>query len=293
MFRAALMGAIRSFFSGRGYLEVDTPHLLPTLAPEIHIRSIAAEGGFLQTSPELCMKRLLAADYGNIFQICHAFRKNERGDLHLPEFSLLEWYHTHADYTHLMTECEDLLRYLSHRLNRGDTIRYQGRDIALQGPWERLSVETAFHRYAPVSVQKALEADCFDEMLVRHIEPHLGVRRPTILYDYPAPLAALARLKPDNPALAERFELYVAGIELANGFSELIDPVEQRQRFERESAKMCDAGMTPYPMPEEFLSVLGHMPETAGIALGVDRLAMVLWGTDRIDDVAAFTPEAL
>ncbi|MFO7984564.1 MAG: EF-P lysine aminoacylase EpmA [Desulfatiglandaceae bacterium] len=293
VFRAEMIRAIRAFFLDRGYLEVDTPHLLPTLAPEVHIQAIVADGGFLQTSPEVCMKRLLAADYGKIFQICRAFRKDERGDLHLPEFSLLEWYHTHADYTGLMSDCEALLLHLAHGLNLGDTLCYRGRDIALKGPWERLSVEAAFHRYAPMSAKTALEANCFDEVLVRDIEPRLGVKTPTILYDYPAPLAALARLKPENQDLAERFELYVGGVELANGFSELIDPAEQRHRFQRELEKMRKSGMKPYPMPEKFLSVLAHMPETAGIALGVDRLAMVLFGADKIDDVVAFTPQEL
>lgn len=293
VFRAAMIRAIRDFFTDRGYLEIETPILLPTPAPEAHIRAITADGGFLQTSPELCMKRLLAADYGNIFQICRAFRKGERGDSHLPEFTLLEWYHTRADYTALMADCTALIQHIARCVNVGDTICYRGRDIEITAPWERISVEDAFHRYAPMSAQAALKADCFDDILVQHIEPHLGVTRPTILYDYPAALAALARLKPGNNDLAERFELYVGGIELANGFSELIDSAVQRDRFEREANRMRTVGIEPYPMPERFLKALTQVPETAGIALGVDRLTMVLWGADRIDEVVAFPPEAI
>ncbi|MEJ2589595.1 MAG: EF-P lysine aminoacylase EpmA [Deltaproteobacteria bacterium] len=291
VFRARMIQAIRTFFIERDFLEVETPHLLPALAPEFHIRPVRAENAFLQTSPELCMKRLLSAGYGNIFQMTRAFRKGERGKYHLPEFSLLEWYRIHVDYRALMTDCEDLLRHLARCLELGDAVHYLDRAIDVSAPFDRLSVEAAFHRYSPVSLKKAMASGRFDDLLAQYVEPNLGRIRPTVLYDYPAPLAALARLKAEDRDVAERFELYMGGIELANGFSELNDPVEQQARFQEEREKITATGKTPTPMPDKFLSALAHMPQAAGIALGLDRLAMVLSGADKIDEVVAFTPE--
>ncbi|MEJ2068432.1 MAG: EF-P lysine aminoacylase GenX, partial [Deltaproteobacteria bacterium] len=232
--RARMIQSIRAFFIDREYLEVETPQLIPAPAPEMHIEAIGADDRYLHPSPELCMKRLLAAGYTKIFQISRCFRKRERGDRHLPEFTLLEWYHTGIDYKALMDECEALIRFVSRRLGREETIQYQGRHIDLRRPWERLSVRAAFDRYAPMSMARALEEDCFDQTMVEAIEPKLGMTRPTFLYDYPASLAALARLKSGNRSIAERFEIYLVGVELANGFSELNDPLEQRARFEME-----------------------------------------------------------
>jgi lysyl-tRNA synthetase class 2 len=260
----------------------------------MHIEVMSADGRYLHPSPELCMKRLLAAGLPRIFQISKCFRKGERGDLHLPEFTLLEWYRTGIDYQALMEECEALISFLAERLGRGETILYRGRDIDLRPPWERLSVSAAFDRYASLTLGQALSKGCFDQVLVEEIEPHLGMTRPTFLYDYPAPLAALARLKPGNKALAERFEIYLAGLELANGFSELNDPREQRARFEAVRQSRLLGGTAEkevYPLPERFLQSLEDMPEAAGIALGVDRLAMVFCGASRIDQVVSFTPE--
>ncbi|MBW1780802.1 MAG: EF-P lysine aminoacylase GenX [Deltaproteobacteria bacterium] len=291
--RARMVQSIRAFFVDREYLEVETPQLISAPAPEAHIETIGAAGRYLQPSPELCMKRLLASGYPRIFQISKCFRKGERGVRHLPEFSLLEWYRTGIDYGELMEECEMLIPFVSQRLNRGETITYQGREIDLKRPWERLSVTAAFDRYARVSLQRALEEGRFDQVMVEEIEPHLGMTRPTFLYDYPACMAALARLKPGNETVAERFEIYLAGLELANGFSELRDPVEQRARFEavRQSRRGGTAGKETDPMPESFLRSLQDMPEAAGIALGVDRLAMVFFDAPDIDHVVSFTPE--
>ncbi len=293
VFRARMVQAIRAFFIQQGFLEVDTPYLQPALAPETHIQTYGFGDVFLQTSPELCMKRLLASGYGNIFQISHAFRRDERGDRHLPEFTLLEWYRIHADYTDLMTDCEALLRHLAHCLGWGETVSYGDQQIDIGKAFERLSVAVAFDRHAPVSLDAAMKRGRFDDFLVQYIEPNLGLKRPAILYDYPASLAALARLKPENKTVAERFELYVGGIELANGFSELNDAAEQRVRFQDELKKMNEWGRGSPAMPERFLHALDHMPEAAGIALGVDRLMMVLTGAEAIDDVVAFTPESL
>lgn len=277
--RAVLLGAVRSFFNSRGYLEVETPLRIPAPAPEAHIIPQPSGAWFLQTSPELCMKRLLARGIPRLFQICKCFRQEERGRRHLPEFTMLEWYRAGADYFSLMDECEELLAAVA--------------GIDLAPPWERLTVEEAFRRYAGMTAAQALAADLFDQLMVEKIEPQLGRPRPTFLYDYPAGLAALARKRPDNPNLAERFELYIDGLELANGFSELIDPVEQRQRFVEEQRRIAATGRTPPPLPEKFLAELAAMPPSAGIALGLDRLAMLLLGVESIEAVIAFPPEDL
>jgi len=287
--RARIIQSIRAFFIERDCLEVETPHRIPANAPEAHIDAAAAEGWFLHTSPELAMKRLLAAGYPRLFQICRVWRREERGGRHLPEFTMLEWYRAEVDYRALMDECEELLRTLVP----GGTLSWQGHTIELAAPWERLTVAEAFARHAPVSLEEALATDRFDEIVAFGIEPHLGRTRPTFLTEYPAELAALARKKPGDPKVAERFELYIAGLELANAFSELIDPVEQRQRFEHDEAARRAAGKPPYPTPEKFLRELETMPEAAGIALGVDRLVMLLTDAKAIDEVVAFTPETL
>lgn len=291
--RAAVLQAVREFFINRDYLEVETPQRIPAPAPEAHIDAIPTDGWFLQTSPELCMKRLLAAGYPRIFQICHCWREGERGSHHIPEFTLLEWYRAGSDYQDLMAECEALIQSISCRVGKGDKITYQGKEITLTSPWPRISVEEAFSRYASLSMAQALEQDLFDEIMVRDIEPHLGIAKPTFLYDYPAVRGALARLRPDKPSVAERFELYIAGLELANGFSELTDAAEQRARFLREEAYRRSLGKHPYPLPEKFLSELEEMPPSAGIALGVDRLVMLFVDAATIDEVVAFTPEEL
>jgi len=237
------------------------------------------------------MKRLLALGFPNIFQIARCFRGGERGDFHLPEFSLLEWYRTGIDYRDLMEECEELFRFLAHRLDLGTRLHYRGLSVDLDAPWERISVRTAFEQYASIPLDQALYNNHFDQTMVEEIEPHLGIKSPTFLYDYPASLAALARLKPGTPSIAERFEIYVGGIELANGFSELNDAHEQRKRFEKELKERARLGKHVSPMPERFLKALENMPEAAGIALGLDRLVMIFGDARTIDEVVAFTPE--
>lgn len=291
--RAALFQSIRTFFTDRGYLEVDTPVRIPAPAPEAYIDPEPAGDWYLQTSPELCMKRLLAAGFPEIFQICKCFRRHERGDRHLPEFTMLEWYRRGRDYRDLMDDCEALLPFVAGRLGGGATITAGGTTVSLAAPWERLTVAEAFRRYGGMEVAAALAADCFDEVLVGEIEPRLGRATPTFLYDYPAVLGSLARLRADAPAVAERFELYVGGIELANGFSELADPVEQRQRFQCERQRIAALGREPAMLPEPFLAALPEMGPAAGIALGVDRLLMLLLGAESIDQVVPFTPESL
>jgi lysyl-tRNA synthetase class 2 len=192
-----------------------------------------------------------------------------------------------------MADCESLLQFLARAMGTGNCLSWGNGLIDLSSPWERLTVAEAFSRYAPLTVAEALNTDMFDVMLVEHIEPHLGQTHPTFLSDYPARLAALARLNPTDPTIAERFELYIAGLELANGFSELVDPVEQRQRFAEERARIQVAGRDPGPLPEKFLTALEHLRPSAGIALGVDRLAMLFMNAASIDEAVSFVPEEL
>jgi len=288
--RANMMRAVRRFFDDRGYLEVETPHILSAPIPELHIAYIETPRGVLHPSPELYMKQLLASGYERIYQISRCFRAGERGGRHLPEFTLLEWYCAGTDYRGLMKECEAMIRFVAGKLGLGSSIMYQGKEIGLDSPWDRVTVREAFGRYASVSLDSALASGRFEEILVGEIEPHLGHPRPTFLHDYPASMASLSRLRAGDDSVCERVELYLAGLEIANGFSELNDPKEQRRRFERDLAARERSGAPTFPLPEEFLRILSRMPESAGIALGLDRLAMVLTDQAGIADVVAFVP---
>ena len=206
---------------------------------------------------------------------------------------MLEWYRRDTDYRDLMKECEAMISAVAGHLNGRPSLRYRNREISMHPPWERLTIEEAFRRYAPLSVSEALRNDRFDELLAVHIEPYLGTEKPTILYDYPAALGSLARLKRDDPALAERFEIYIGGLELANGFSELNDEAEQRQRFLKTQEVRSGLGKVTHPIPEKFLQDLQSLPESSGIAFGIDRLAMLFADTAEIDAVSAWTPEEL
>ena len=292
--RAGINQSIRRFFTDNGYIEVETPILIPAPAPEVHIDAIRAHhDAFLQTSPELCMKRLLAAGYPKIFQISRCFRAGERGDFHLPEFTLLEWYHAGIDYQDLMVECEALILFIAHELGLGKTFEYCGKFISLEKPWDRLTIQEAFKRFSSITLEDALTLDRFNEVMVEDIEPQLSLGKPTFIYDYPAALASLARTKETQPEFAERFELYMGGLELANGFSELTDADEQSQRFDEDLKIRKSMGKSTYPIPKKFLKDLVKMPPSAGIALGMDRLVMLFSNTTRIDDVVSFTPEEL
>ena len=291
--RARLVSAVRHFFDEAGFLEVETPLRIPAPAPEANIDAQSSEDWYLHTSPELCMKRLLAAGYEHIFQICHCFRRHERGGRHLPEMTLLEWYETGASYTHLMARCEALVLSVADRLGHGTELRYGDADIDLTPPWKRLSVDAAYRRYAGLSARQAIDQGRFDEIMGLEVEPRLGFSRPVFLYDYPSACGALARLKPGDPSLAERFELYIAGMELCNAFTELIDPQEQRERFDAENRDRAAAGKSIYPLAETFLNALASMPPAAGNAMGIDRLTMLFCNAQKIDDVVAFVPEEL
>jgi len=290
--RAAVIQAVRRFFQEHAYLEVDTPVRLPCLIPEAYIEPEEASGWYLQTSPEICMKRLLSAGIPRLFQICKCFRRHERGARHLPEFTMLEWYRSEADYTDLMTECEALFAFLAEAQDQREVVVGEGR-VGLAAPWERLTVAEAFSRFAPIPLAEAMAQGLFDEIFIQHVEPRLGWERPCLLHDYPAAMGALARLRADNLEVAERFELYVGGLELANGFSELTDADEQRARLLADQATIRTQGREPGPMPERFLTDLANLPRSAGIALGLDRLVMLFTGAQSIDRVVAFTPDSL
>ncbi|NLA73936.1 MAG: EF-P lysine aminoacylase GenX [Deltaproteobacteria bacterium] len=291
--RSRTIQSIREFFTGRGYLEVETPVLVPAPAPEANIDAIEASGWFLQTSPELCMKRLLATGYTRIFQVCKCFRAAERGERHLPEFTMLEWYRAGVDYLFLMDECEELIRHAARVLDKGDIITYQGKNIDISGSWDRITVRDAFLRYAGETPEKAIEAGTFDEIMVTQIEPGLNKGKPVFLYDYPASQAGFSRTKNSDKSLAERFELYMGGLELANAFTELIDVAEQKKRFLAELDSRAKKGKTAYPFPKKFINDLEYMPPSAGIAFGIDRFIMLLTDSPSIDEVVAFTPEKL
>lgn len=294
--RANIIKTVRDFFWERGFLEVETPLLIPANAPEEHINPISALPSWqLQTSPEICMKRLLCRGYQKLFQISRCWRSDERGSRHLSEFTMLEWYRAGCDYRILMTDCEELLRYVAAMCLSGDRcFVHNSAKISPSVPWRRISVQEAFLHFGKVDVWDCLKKGLYEEILTATVEPALaGFDSPVILMDYPAELAALARTKPGNPVLAERFELYVGGLELANGFSELTDPLEQRRRFEEANYARSSAGQPILPLPEPFLDSLATMPDSAGIALGVDRLVMLTAGAGSIDEVVAFTPEEL
>ena len=297
--RSQFLQAMRSFFFERAYIEVDTPIRLPVLIPESNILPYASEDCFLQTSPELCMKRLLARGCDRIFQLCHCFRKEERGRLHQTEFTMLEWYHKGWSYDELMVECEALIGFLMTNLSFLDGIIRDGwmlvcngHGVDMEPPWERMSVAQAFQRHAGVAVADVLAQGSFDEVLVTLVEPNLGKTKPTFLYDYPTALGSLARRKPTNPLVAERFELYIAGVEIANGFSELADATEQRERLCFEVDVLSASGIK-MNLPEKFLDDLPGMGECAGIALGLDRLFMLMTGRQNIQDATTFNFEEL
>ena len=291
--RAKIVNAVRSFFEKNGFLEVDTPQRIPVPIPESHIDVMPSGSWVLHPSPEICMKRLLADGLERIFQICHCWRDGERGSLHLPEFSMLEWYRAHADYFALMDDCEGLVRAAAAAVGKKYEVDWNGRVVGLDGPWERCTVRDAFSRFGGMTVEEALEQDLFDEIMVCSIEPMLGWDRPTFLLEYPAQRGSLARLKAGDPCVAERFELYIGGLELANAYSELIDPEEQRYRFIQEQGFRRNSSKPVYPLPEKFLQELSGMPPSAGIAFGIDRLVMLLLGASSIDEAVAFTPEEL
>ncbi len=268
--RARVLREIRAFFDARCFTEVETPVRIPAPAPEPHIDCPPSGDWFLRASPELQMKKLLAAGMERIYQIGPCFRAGEKGRRHSPEFTMLEWYRANADYSDIARDAEELL---------AEVLRPR-RSAALP----RVTVRDAYLRWAGWDPVETWDQDRFDFDMATKIEPNLP-KEPLFLTDYPAPAASLARLKSDDPRVAERWELYVDGIELANAFTELVDPVEQRRRFELAREERRALGEADYPLDEEFLDALARMPPSGGVALGVDRLVMLACGASSITDV--------
>jgi lysyl-tRNA synthetase class 2 len=239
------------------------------------------------------MKRLLAAGMPRIHQLCKVYRSEEHGTLHEPEFTMLEWYRSHADFHAMMQDTERLVASVAGELSGSTVIAGKSGPIDLAPRWERLRVHEAFERYAGVSVDSLLpDEEAFYRTLIERVEPALGRNKPTFLTHYPASMASLARLSREDASVAERFEAYIDGIELCNGFSELTDPSEQRARFEADLAERKRRGKPLYPVDERFLGALAHgIPEAAGNALGVDRLLMLLLGERDISSVLAFSAD--
>ena len=311
--RARLCAEVRRALGAMGYEEVETPCLVPAPGMEPHIQAFAApfvpEGGgaprplFLHTSPEYAMKRLLADGLPRIFQLARVFRNGEVSRTHNPEFTMLELYRAGTDYAGVMEDLERLVEACARAVSGSGAA-----PLELAAPFERLTVAEAFRRYAAIDlpacrndaarlaaaaraagIDPGPPGEPFDDVFFRvmldAVEPRIGRPRPTYLVDWPAPMAALARLRRDDPADAERFELYAGGLELANGFSELADAAEQRRRLLSEQAHRRRLGRAVPPVDEPFLAALARMPEAGGVAVGLDRLLMLLVGAERIADV--------
>jgi elongation factor P--(R)-beta-lysine ligase len=314
--RARAMRALRGFFEQRGFVEVDTPLLVKAPALEIHLTAIEADDGWLITSPEFQMKRLLAGGLERIVQVCKCFRAEERGAHHEREFTMVEWYRAWAGLDDILRDTEELIAHVAMAVRGEPTVEVGGRVLRVDGAWERFTVAEAMERFAGVRVRgdepveelaEAVDAagidrgaasawdDVFFSAFVERVEPAIAaIDRPVFLTDWPVKLAALARRKPGNPSVVERFEAYIGGIELANAFGELTDPVEQRARFLDDVATRAARGRPQYPLDERLLAALTEgLPPCAGIALGVDRLVMLVLGAPHIRDVLAFATDEL
>jgi lysyl-tRNA synthetase class 2 len=320
--RGRILAAVRSFFADRGFVEVDTPALQMSPGLEPHLRAFATELHdpqqgraalrYLHTSPEFAMKKLLVAGMPQIWQLAHVFRDGERSATHHPEFSMLEWYRAGASYRDLMEECAALVGACQHAAG-AQALTWRGHTADATREWQRISVAEVFQTYCgldllattpdpllPDSDRLAATASAigitphpgddwetvFFRIFLDRIEPHLGRGVPTILYDYPLSMGALARRHPDDPRLAERFEVYICGLELANAFSELTDAAEQRARFLADQTRKRHLYGRTYPIDEDFLDALEYgLPACAGIALGFDRLVMLATGAVDIEEV--------
>jgi elongation factor P--(R)-beta-lysine ligase len=298
--RAAIVRQVRAFFDARHFIEVETPLVVPSPGLELHLDAleVPTPGGarYLGTSPEYQMKRLLAGGLERIYQICKCFRKDERGPLHQEEFTMLEWYRAGAGAAEVMADTEALVAELA--ATAGDsapTLRAGGREVDVAVPWERVTVEEAFRRHAGVSVWDVLpDEERFFRLFVERVQPALGRERATFLVRWPAPMASLARLCPDDARVADRFEAFAGGVELCNGFDELVDPLEQRARLARDQDERRRLGKPVYPVDERFLAALERgIPPSGGNALGLDRLVMLLLGKSHIAEVQAIAPDEL
>jgi lysyl-tRNA synthetase class 2 len=320
MARARMTAAVRGWFAARDFVEAETAILQVSPGNEAHLHAFATEliapdarrKLYLHTSPEFAAKKLLAAGEPRLFTLARVFRNRERGALHHPEFTMLEWYRANQPYDALIDDCAALLAAAAEAAGTR-SLRFRGRTADPFAVPERLTVAEAFRRYANIDLLATLDdrerlaaaakgqgirvadddtwADIFSGVLVERIEPRLGIGRATVLDQYPVAEAALARPTAHDPRVAERFELYVCGVEVANAFGELTDPAEQRRRFESEMTEKERVHGERYPVDEDFLVALGRMPPASGIALGFDRLVMLATGASRIEQVL-WTPVA-
>ncbi len=291
--RDAMLTSMRGWFHANGFHEVETPVRIPFPAPEPNIDCPQSAGAWLRASPELQMKRLLAAGDDRIFQIGPCFRERERGARHNPEFTMLEWYRRGASSSDILEDCVSLVRQTVRDLTGGTTLKYKGKAIYIGCEWIFLPVRDAFRRFAGWDPATDWDADRFDIDLTMKVEPALPADRPVVLGEYPAPAASLARLKPGDPLVAERWELYIGGMEIANAYGELADGAEQRRRFETARAERAKLGEADYGgLDEGFLRDLetGRFPQCGGIAVGIDRLAMLFCDAASIDQVRPFCP---
>lgn len=289
--RAAILRSLRNTLDADGFIETETPVRIPAPANEPHILPPPSGKAFLRASPELQMKKLLAAGLERIYQIGPCFREGERGARHAPEFTMLEWYRAPGSYREILEDLKRLCADACRAVHGGTTALFGGETIDFGGDWEEIPVREAYRKWAGWDPVAAWDAERFDLDMALVVEPALPKDRPCVLMDYPRQAASLARLSPDDPSVAERWEAYAGGMELANAFGELTDSGEQRRRFEAARAEKIALGETPMPLDEDFLSALDAMPPAGGAALGVDRLVMVLLGTAEIDDVRAFLPQ--
>jgi lysyl-tRNA synthetase class 2 len=298
--RARVLAEIRGFFDARGFVEVQTPVMVPSPGLDLHLDAFEVMGGdrgaprWLSTSPEYQMKRLLGDGWERIYQVAPCFRRGEVGERHNPEFTMLEWYRAHAGMDDVMGDTEQLVAAVA-----GGRVRLGDRVIDLQPPFERIGVCDAFARFAGWPDDETIDAAANDQdryfrTFVESVEPAIErLDRGVFLVDFPASQASLARKKADDSRLAERFELHVAGVELCNGFGELVDPLEQRDRLERDQAARRARGLPVYPIDERLLEALARVPPSGGNALGVDRLAALASGTTEIAVVMALTADDL
>lgn len=298
--RARLAREVRAFFDARGFFEVTTPVMVPSPGLDVHLDAFEVLDGdrgaprWLITSPEYQMKRLLSQGAERIYQLASCFRRGESGERHNPEFTMLEWYRANSDVVDVMGDTEQLVARAT-----GGTVRLGDRAIDTHPPFERLTVSDAFARFASWTADATVEAAAHDEdlyfrTLVEQVEPALErLDHAVFLVDFPASQASLARIKSGDPRFAERFELYVAGVELCNGFGELVDPLEQRARLVHDQHLRRERGLPQYPIDERFVESLANVPPSAGNALGFDRLVGLACGTTEIRNVVSFMNDEL
>ncbi len=302
--RAKIVNEIRHFFADRGVLEVETPTMSQATVTDVHLRAFetqftgpgAAQGItlYLMTSPEYHMKRLLAAGSGPIYQMGRSYRNEEAGRYHNPEFTMLEWYRPHYDMYRLINEVDDLLQQ-TLECESAESLSYQQAFLRYLDI-DPLTAEKDKLREVAAKLDVSNIADTEEDrdtilqlLFMVGVEPHIGLEKPTFIYHFPASQASLAEISSEDHRVAERFEVYYKGVELANGFRELTDAAEQRQRFERDNRKRASMGLPEQPIDENLLTALEHgFPECAGVALGIDRLIMLALGAERISDVIAF-----